>query len=103
MKGRNISITFHVDVYNTRPWFQIPRSIARVLGVKSGDKIAVNISMPNGELLYHDLATLGSGTEIYHPHNGKTLAKGKEIRVTISHPPLERRCRLNSSRNQTSP
>src|SRR5215471_14015690 len=87
MKARNISVTFHVDVYDSRPWFQVPRAIARVLSVKSGDRIAVSISTPNGELLYLGLATLGSGTEIYQAHIAKILTKAKEIRVTASRPP----------------
>jgi hypothetical protein len=87
MKARNISVTFHVDVYDSRPWFQVPRAIAKVLGVKSGDEIAVTISTPKGGLLYHDLATLGSGTEIYQAQIGRRLRKGQEIRVTASRPP----------------
>lgn len=87
MNARNISVTFHVDVYDSRPWFQVPRAIAKVLGVKSGNAIAVTISTPKGELLYHDLATLGSGTEIYQAQIGRRLRKGQEIRVTVSRPP----------------
>jgi len=25
-------VTFHIDVYDSRPWFQIPQAIAKVLG-----------------------------------------------------------------------
>jgi len=84
MKARNISVTFHVDVYDSRPWFQVPKAIAKLLGLKSGDGIAVNITTPEGEPLYHGLAKLGSGTEIYQAHISKRLKKGKEIRVTAS-------------------
>jgi len=87
MKARNISVTFHVDVYNSRPWFQVPKQIVRLLGLKSGRVIAVSVSTPEGELLYHGLANLHSGTEIYDAHISKRLTKGEEIRVTASRPP----------------
>jgi hypothetical protein len=89
--ARNISITFHTDVYKSRPWFQVPRQIARLLGVKSGDVLAVDLSEPSGELVYHGLAKVDSRTEIYGAdygaHIGKRLRKGAEIRVTVSLPP----------------
>jgi hypothetical protein len=46
MKARNISVTFNVDVYDSRPWFQIPTAVAKLLGLKSGDVIAVSIATP---------------------------------------------------------
>ncbi len=46
MKARNVSVTFHVDVYNRKPWFPLPRAIARVFSLKAGDVIAVSISTP---------------------------------------------------------
>jgi hypothetical protein len=87
LTARNISITFHTDVYRSRPWFQIPRAVARLLGVKSGDVLAVDISKPDGELLYHGFAKMDSGTEVYDAHIGKGLKRGAEIRVTVSLPP----------------
>jgi hypothetical protein len=81
MKARNIS------VYDSRPWFQIPQAIAKVLGLKSGDVMALSISTPEGELLYHDLAKMGSGKETYRSYVSKRLKKGQEIRVTVSRPP----------------
>jgi len=39
MKARNISVTFHVDVYDSRPWFQVPKSIAKLLGLRSGQGV----------------------------------------------------------------
>lgn len=87
MTARSISITFHTDVYKSKPWFQVPRAIARLLGVKSGDALAVDISKPDGELIYHGLAKMDSGTEVYDAHIGKRLTRGAEIRVTVSLPP----------------
>ena len=87
MTARSISITFHTHVYKSKPWFQVPRAIARLLGVKSGDALAVDISTPDGELVYHGLAKMDSGTEVYDAHIGKHLIKGAEIRVTVRLPP----------------
>jgi hypothetical protein len=95
--ARNISVTFHTDVHKSKPWFQIPRAVARVLGAKSGDVLAVGISKPEGELIYHGLTKLDSVPEVYTAHVGKILTKGTEIRVTVSRPPegtvIERRNR----------
>jgi hypothetical protein len=87
MRARNISVTFHIDVYDSRPWFRIPQAITKVLSLKSGDVIALSISTPEGKLLYHDLAQMGSGKEIYRKYVSKQLKKGQEIRVTVSRPP----------------
>jgi hypothetical protein len=89
MKARNTSVTFHVDVYDSKPWFQVPRAITKLLELKSNTVIAISISRPNGELLYHGLARMGSGTEIYRAYVSKKLKKGEEIRVTVSRPPEE--------------
>ena len=64
MKARNISVSFNVDVYDCRPWFQIPTAVAKLLGLKSGDVIAVSISTAKGELLFHGLANMGSGKDL---------------------------------------
>src|SRR5258706_14315093 len=88
MKARNISVTFHIDVYDSKPWFQIPQAIAKLLSLKSGDVIAVSISTPKGEPLYHGLANMGSGREIYRSYVSKRLKKGEDIRVTVSRPPV---------------
>jgi hypothetical protein len=66
-------------VYDRRPWFQIPTAIAKLLGLKSGDVIAVSISTPKGELLYHGLVNMGSGKEIYRSYVSTRLKKGEEI------------------------
>jgi hypothetical protein len=87
MKARNISVTFHVDVYDSRPWFQVPTAAAKLINLKSKDVIAVSIGTPKGELLFHGLAKMGSGKEIYRSYVSTRLKKGKEIRVTVSRPP----------------
>lgn len=69
------------------PWFQIAQAIVKVLGLKSGDVIALSISTPEGKLPYHGLAQMGSGKEIYRAYVSKRLKKGQEIRVTVSRPP----------------
>jgi hypothetical protein len=52
MKARNISVTFNVDVYDSRPWFQIPTAVAKLLVLKSGDVIAVSISTASTDYAY---------------------------------------------------
>ena len=87
MKARNISVTFNVDVYDSRPWFQVPKSIAGLLALRSGDAIAVSVGTPEGEPLYHGLAKLDFHAKSCKAHIGKRLKKGDEIRVTAFHPP----------------
>ncbi len=87
MKARNISVTFHVDVQDDKPWFPLPKSIAELFELKAGNVLAVSISTPDGEPLYHDLAKLDTHTKNYKVHIGKILTKGAEIRVTACHPP----------------
>jgi hypothetical protein len=87
MKARHISVTFHVDVQNDKPWFPLPTSIAELFEMKAGDVLAVSISTPEGEPLYHGLAKLDTHSKNYKAHIGKILTKGTEIRVTACHPP----------------
>lgn len=86
---RNISVTFHVDVYDSKPWFQIPSEIAKLLDLTSREMFALTISAPNGNLLYHGFANMGSGREIYRSYVSKFLKKGEEIRVTVSRAPKD--------------
>jgi DNA helicase HerA-like ATPase len=60
-----------------------------LLDLKSGDALAVSIRRPNGQLIFHDLAKMGSGKKIYRSYVNKRLKEGEEIRVTVSHPPEE--------------
>jgi hypothetical protein len=89
MKARNVSVTFNVDVYDSRPWFQIPTAVAKLLGLKSGDVIAVSIRTLKGKHPYHGLANMGSGKEIYRSYVSTRLKKGEDIRVTVSRPPKD--------------
>jgi hypothetical protein len=86
MQDRMVSVTFHVDVRDGKPWFRIPKAIAKLFSLKSGDVLAVSISTPKGETLYHGLAKLDSAATPYKMHIGKRLTKGKEIRVKASLP-----------------
>lgn len=58
MKARNIGLIFHVDVSASEPRFEIPKSIAELFSLKSGDVLAVIISAPKGKPIYHGLAKL---------------------------------------------
>jgi bifunctional DNA-binding transcriptional regulator/antitoxin component of YhaV-PrlF toxin-antitoxin module len=61
-------------VYDSRPWFQIPQAIAKVLGLKSGDVIALSISKPKGSI------------EINREAKG---AKARKIQSWLGHSDLE--------------
>jgi hypothetical protein len=87
MPAQNFVVTFNTNVYSSKPWFQVPRPVAKLLGAKSGDALAVDINAPNGRLIYHGLAKLESGTEVYDAHISKQLKRGDGIRVTVSLPP----------------
>ena len=64
MKARNIGLIFHVDVSASKPWFHIPKSIAELFSLKPGDLLAVSISSPKGEPIYHGFAKLDSATRL---------------------------------------
>lgn len=34
MEPRHISVTFHVDVQDDKPWFRLPKSIVELFGLK---------------------------------------------------------------------
>src|SRR5712675_821814 len=87
MKLRNISVTFHVDVRDNKPWFQVPTSLTSLLGLKAGNGIAISVTTQNGDPLYHVLAKLGPTAQSCPVHIPKRLKKGKEIRVTLSSAP----------------
>jgi hypothetical protein len=87
MKPRHISVTFHIDAQDDKPWFRLPKSIVELFGLKAGDVLAVSISTPQGAPLYHGLAKFDSHSKRYKAHVGKILTKGEEIRVTASRPP----------------
>jgi len=48
MKPRHISVTFHIDVHDDKPWFRLPKSIVELFALKAGDVLAVSISTPEG-------------------------------------------------------
>jgi hypothetical protein len=86
MNARHINVTFHVDVQERKAWFLLPRSIAELFEISGGDVLAVSISAPDGEPLYHGLARLDIHNKTYTAHVGTILTKG-EIRVTACLPP----------------
>jgi hypothetical protein len=64
----------------------LPKSIADLFEIKAGDVLAVTISAPDGESLFHGLARLDIHNKTYTAHVGTILTKG-EIRVTACHAP----------------
>jgi hypothetical protein len=69
--------------------FRFQRQLRSSSVSKSGDVIAVSIRTQKGELLYHGLANMGSGKEIYRSYVSTRLKKGADIRVTVSRPPKD--------------
>ncbi|SPF47563.1 hypothetical protein SBA1_750022 [Candidatus Sulfotelmatobacter kueseliae] len=81
------SVTFLTTVYHSKPAFEVPKLIARALGVKSRNPNSVSITRPTGELLYHGLARLTSDFEVCSGDAIKPLTQGEAIRVWITRPP----------------
>lgn len=61
----------------------VPKAIAKLFSLKSGNVLAVSISTPKGETLYHGFAKLDSAITPYEVHVGKRLTKGKEIKGAL--------------------
>jgi hypothetical protein len=79
MKARNISVTFHVDIEASKPWFRVPKSIADVFGLKGGDVVAVSTSTPQGELLYHILLSWTLAPNVTLHISARFLPKAKRL------------------------
>jgi hypothetical protein len=90
MAMRNLTVTFHTNVYS-KNWkgFQFPAALARLFGRKKGKKLslALTITKPSGEPVFHGLASLTSGTEIGMASIFRNLEHGEEIRVTACNVP----------------
>ena len=91
MAIRNLIVTFHTNVYS-KNWkgFQFPAPLARLLGRKKGKKLtlALTITKPTGETVFHGPASLTSGTEIGMASIFRSLEHGEEIRVTACNAPI---------------
>jgi hypothetical protein len=91
---RNLAVTFHANVYSkksdqSRKGFEFPEKLAEQLGWKKGKRftLALTITKPSGEVVFHDLASFTSGTEIREARIFRNLEHGEEIRVTAYSPP----------------
>ncbi len=100
MAMRNPTVTFHTTVYSkkseqSRKGFEFPKHLAELLGKKKGKPftLALTITRPSGEVVFHDLASTTSGTEIREARIFDNLEYGDEIRVTACNPPLQQKKR----------
>jgi hypothetical protein len=83
MAMRNLTVTFHTNVYS-KNWkgFEFPAPLARLLGHKKGKPLtlALTIAKTSGESVFHGLASFTSGTEIGKASILRNLEHGEEIR-----------------------
>lgn len=90
MAMRNLTVTFHTNVYS-KNWkgFQFPEPLARLLGRKKGKRLtlALTIAKLTGEVVFHGVASLTSGTEVGMASVFRNLEHGEEIRVTACKAP----------------
>jgi len=90
---RNLTATFHTNVYS-KNWkgFEFPAALARLLGYKKGKPftLALMITKPSGETVFHGLASFTSGTEIGMASIFRNLEHGEEIRVTACNAPQQK-------------
>ena len=85
---RNLTLSFHLNAYEKSKGFEFPRHLATLLGLKKNDRIALTIKRPkSGELLYHGVTTLTSGTEVLRRDVFKNIQPGEELCIAASRPP----------------
>jgi hypothetical protein len=85
--GRIVSVTFEIAVQKTHARFSVLRGVSELLGLKPGDKIALNIRDCSGKPLFGGVKELKSGTEIYDQADiAKCIKPGQQIRVEASMP-----------------
>jgi hypothetical protein len=84
--NRVLSVTFWTKVRKDFG-FSVPQGVARILHLRFGDDIALDIWDTSAEGLYHGRANLKSETEIYGPDFKRRLTRGNGIIVTASNIP----------------
>lgn len=82
------TVTFRIHAYPNSKGFQVPVSVAAVLGgLSSPDEIALTIMRKSGETIYHGIAKLTSGTEVTAVNVCKDIEAGEELWIIASRPP----------------
>jgi hypothetical protein len=94
MAIRNLTVTFHTKAYSkksnqSRKGFEFPVSLARLLGWKKGKPftLALTITKPSGEPVFHGLTSFTSGTEIRAANIFDDLEYDDPIKVTACNAP----------------
>ena len=87
MPNSIVCVTFEVTTGSSKPWYDIPKGVTKLLGLRPKDEIVVNITdLRTNRLLWtRGTETLKSDTEIF----GSTevqLQPGQKIRVEVSRP-----------------
>ena len=88
MSPRVITVSFLTAVYSSKPAFDVPKDVAKVLGVGNKSRVVINVIGPNGAPVYYGPARLTSGTEVCSGPARTALKKllGKQITVWVSQP-----------------
>jgi hypothetical protein len=82
--------SFRIHAYPSSKGFQIPVSVAELLGGLSSsknDEIALTIIHQSGETIYHGVAKLTSGTEVTAVEVCDSIIPGEELWVVASKAP----------------
>ena len=90
MPPRVLSVTFAVDTYESKQGLNVPKDIVALLGLKSDNNdrdIALTVASPTGNIVFHGIGRLTSGTEICSGDAIKNLPLHERVIVTASRPP----------------
>jgi hypothetical protein len=86
MNARIIQITFEVTVHKNDQRFTVPTKVARLLGLKRDDEVALVIKNKSGLPLFGGTQEMASRWEVYGSEMRKHIRKGKPIIVQASSP-----------------
>ena len=86
-----LSVTFDLDAqFHSDGWFTVPEEVCNILGLDHEEDIHLRIETTSGEVVFDDVKTLKSGTEIYGNDIRQCVQAGQRIRVTASRPESSR-------------
>jgi bifunctional DNA-binding transcriptional regulator/antitoxin component of YhaV-PrlF toxin-antitoxin module len=86
MNARIIQVTFEATVHKNDQRFTVPAKVARLLGLKRDDEIALIIKNKSGLPLFGGKQPMASRWEVYGSEMREHLRKGKPIIVQASNP-----------------
>jgi len=87
---QNSTVTFHLTSYKSEKrqrGFNIPVEVARFLDLPNDSEVALRVERPSGQLMFHCIAKMTSGTEITAAELCRRIEYGEDLRITASRPP----------------